>query len=313
MNNNISNINNVAPVQGIYVVTPTMASYWLDNFFYRHQRPLRQYWVNCLANEMIQGRFRKMVGVDFGFLLETKTYHLINGQHTLNAIVKCGLPQTLAVGNHPVNSEYELADLFSRFDTHLTRQLSDSLAAHEIDVQLGITRTVLNKITAACIYYDSIQSPAKRNRPKKSITHDVKLKILLDNKELALSVWNLFEGKLSGATRFLQRKTSLAGAMITYAIDKDVACEFWIGLIQDDGLRAKDPRKTLLEFLKFSVVGGHQSVSDRKVKSYPDHVLVKAIARAWNAYYNRKDLQLIQVKWDEREVEFQGRDEKLFP
>jgi hypothetical protein len=278
------------PSQGFYVVPPELASEWLSTMNYKHQRKIRTYHVTGLAREMEAGRFRANTQVNFCEL--RGQFHLTNGQHTLAAIIKSGVPQQLCVVVTRVKSEQEIADDFSRHDTHLTRRMADSLAAHEVHLHLGVTPTELQLLTAACVYFASgVNEISARNMS--AVTHDEKLNIVMKHGELAVKCVRLLEGRLN--KNYLTRKTTLAPMMFT--LSHDASIEFWEGVRDDDGLRVGDPRKTLLEYLRTSVTIGSRTDSRALLaKATSAHALVKGIAVSWNAWVARRDLKIIRVQ-----------------
>lgn len=287
------------PVEGFYEVGPQLAAFWLSNFGYQHQRPIRSYHVTSLAAEMVASRFRQRTQVNFCFL--DGRYHLTNGQHTLSAIVKSGITQTLCVVVLQVSTEREIADDFSRHDTHLTRRLGDSLVAHEVHKDFGCSLTDLNLISAGSAYY-AYATKEINNRSSLTLTHDQKLAIILRHRDLSMAALRIIaDHKNKG---FLTRKTTFASIMFCLSGQREMAEEFWSVLVADDGLRRGDPRKTLLDWLREVTTIGGSTGARSATRALPDHVLVKGIAAAWNAFANRRDLVLIRPKTEGGEATF---------
>jgi len=291
--------NQINPSEGFYKVTPDVAGFWLSSCNYQHQRKIRSSHVASLANEMVKGRFRQKTQVNFCLL--DGEFYLTNGQHTLSAIVKASTPQELCVVVLEVNNEEEIADDFARHDTHLTRKIGDSLVAHQIHERLGCTISELSIIAAACVYYAFMQKEILSS--SSTITHDAKLDIVNRYGLLGASALSVLHGH--GNKHYLTRKTTLASIMLTMDADAISAYEFWRGIADDDGLKKGDPRKTLLEFFKESVTtGGMWSSKRRSVKTVPDHMFVKSIALAWNAFVARRELTILRPKNEGSEVKF---------
>jgi hypothetical protein len=290
------------PSDGYAVVGPDTAKYWLENHNYQHQRALRGYHVEMLSGEMTAGRFREKTQVNFcrcGL-----SFYLTNGQHTLSAIVKSEQAILLSVVVQDCKSLDEVADNFSRHDTHLTRRLSDALNAHEIDVKLGVSKTELGWITAAAIYYCALigEIPLKN---RSQISHDEKMKIIDSYGILARDSMMAFHEINRKGFSFLTRKSTIACAMHVFMWDEDVCRRFYGEMSRDDGLKRGDPRKTLLEYLRMSrTIGGE--VSGRSGKPTPDHMLVKAQSLAFNAYIQRRELQYLRPSIDGKKAVFEG-------
>ena len=282
------------PKEGFILVTPQMASRWRVEHHYDGQRVFKQWHCKNLADMMRAGLFRPKTQIAF-VRLGDKLF-MTNGQHTLAAIELSGVPQLLSVVINDANSEQEVADDFARHDTHLTRQFADSLVAHDVHSDLGVTSTALNSIAAACIFYEQMLGQMTV-RGAQMITHDEKLRIVRKHGELGVIAWRFFEGAYT--KKYLIRRTTLAPAMACAAETLDMAEAFWVAIARDDGLRAADPRKTLLEWLRIrSTVGGRYGNVNASGQVASEHELVKGISVAWNAWVRGDDLKMIKVNFD---------------
>lgn len=286
------------PRDGYFYVSPGVARDWLANYNYEHQRNIRPAHVANLRKEIESGRFRQKTQINFCSM--DGHYFLTNGQHTLSAIAGSGNSVLLSVIVLQVADKSEIADDFSRHDTHLTRQISDSLVAHEIDKHFGITRTEMNIVSAACMQYAYMVGEIPL-RAHGGFSNDEKLAITRRHGWLAVKCVKLL--CCAGGRSYLTRKTTVAACMITMNSCPDICAEFFMGIAKDDGLKQGDPRKTILNAFLNTVSGsvsGVRVAKDRK----SDHEFVKMIAVAWNAFVSRKSLSLIRINFDSREVTF---------
>jgi len=282
-----------------FLVTEYIADDWLKNHNYKHQRELKQTHINSLSRMMINGVFRQKTQINFMRL--GNSYHLTNGQHTLSAIVKSKCAQNLSVIVSIAKTEEDIADDFSRHDTHLTRKFADSLVAHEVDVRIGVTRTQLNWITAGAIHAEFLKG-ATRSKSKTSITHDEKLQIVNKYVDIGKSTIEFFSGKTNNA--YLTRKTTIAAAMLCNE-KHEHAHEFWAEMAKDDGLKTGDPRKTLLEWLRSKTTGGGRNYNTGKT-IVADHEFIKAMAACWNAWIDGRELKIIKYDFSAKDVEFKS-------
>jgi len=288
-----------APVEAIsYIVTPELATAWLASYHYAGQRQFKDWHRNNLARMMREGCFRPKTQI--AFVRVRDRFYLTNGQHTLSAIVTSGLSQELSIVINVGADLNDVADDFSRHDTHLTRRFGDSLVAHGVHESLGVPITALHAITAACSFYALITG--ETNTKAANLTHDDKLAIVNRHGELGVEAWNLFEGRQNKT--YLTRKTTLASAMVCLS-GHDSAREFWIPLAMDDGLRQGDPRKTLLDWLRSRTTpGGSYGKIANPGKIATDHELVKACASAWNSWVAGKELKIIRVNFEATDATF---------
>jgi hypothetical protein len=282
------------PVEGVQTVSPKQALMWFDAFRYEHQRKIRNYHVNTLAHEMSRGRFLDKTSIHFCVVTSGphKEYALVNGQHTLQAIIKSDRPANLMVIVNQCETWAEVADQFARHDTHLTRQLTDSLAAHEVDSHFGITKTELKWITAATLYYAYIID-AIPHKAAARISHDSKLNLVMDHGESFRPCLSIVSGFKGAANAWATRKTTFAAMRIMYEYDPTTATLFWRGILEDDGLKKGDPRKALLRmFQSTGTAGGGADLSRRSIN---DSQWMKAISLAWNAYAEHRSIAFLKV------------------
>lgn len=289
----ISDAEPLAPVKGMdLIVTPEMAANWRKHWDYIGQRPFRPWHCDNLTQEMRSGRFRKNTQV--AFMRYQGRYYCTNGQHTLEAVARSGVPQTLCISVEDASSMEDVADDFSRHDTGLARQFGDALAAHAVHEDLGVTRSALHIITAAVTYFASVSGESSQ-RAAQQLTHDQKIGLVRKHGALARQAFELFEGATTRG--YFTRRTTMVSAMACLRADPDRAKQFYRAMALDDGLRVNDPRKTLLDWLRTRTTpGGRYGTNSGSVKVAADHELVKAIAAAWNAWVDGRDLQVISLK-----------------
>src|SRR5574343_303424 len=107
-----------APTEAMSVmVTPHMASVWRKKWHYGGQRTFRQWHCDNLARMMKARLFRPKTQVSF--VEVDGEFYWTNGQHTLAAIELSNTTQELCVVVSKGDTMEDVADDFSRHDTHL--------------------------------------------------------------------------------------------------------------------------------------------------------------------------------------------------
>jgi hypothetical protein len=295
-------IDSDAPIESISVmVTPHLASVWRKKWHYIGQRDFRQWHCDNLVRMIKAGIFRKKTQI--AFVEVGGVFYLTNGQHTLAAIELANTTQELSVIITRGGSMDDVADDFSRHDTHLTRKFADSLVAHSVHEELGTTITVLQAVSTASAYYAFLHGEVQSKTTL--LTHDAKLAIVRKYGRLGVGAYNYFDGATNKS--FLTRKTTLASAMLCKHYRGDAANSFWPDIALDDGLRLGDPRKTLLEWLRQRVTpGGAYATVRASMKTAPDHELMKGIAAAWNAWVSGRDLKQIKINFEAKTATFES-------
>lgn len=294
------------PNEGHVIVTPEIAREWLAQFNYEHQRKIRTYHVSLLKNEILSGRFREKTQISFCRTEGREgRFFLTNGQHTLSAIVASETPVKLDIVITNVTSELSVADDYARHDTHLTRQLSDSLIAHGLHNEIGVTASALNWISAAAIYLARMKGQLSITTSAAHVSHDVKFSITKSYGLLGRNALEVIDCHSANKKSYLVRKSTLAVVMATYEKEPELCALFFGGIAKDDGLLQGDPRKTTLDYLRTSSTGGNPTGRMRQgVTRRSEHEAVKSIAVGWNSFVERKELKLIRTNFEARTVVF---------
>ena len=110
-------------------ITPQLATDYLsDKYHYPFNRNVKKLHVAFLADAMAKKRFDPTAQIAFACVPNEKDY-LINGQHTLKAIIKCDLAHTLNVIKYNVKTFDDVHSLFSHYDIGTNRTFGDSVRA----------------------------------------------------------------------------------------------------------------------------------------------------------------------------------------
>lgn len=272
----------------LFNVDQRQAQLWLSGNNYRFQRPIRNQHVSYLASEIEKGRFVNGTMVHFAKL--NGHCHLVNGQHTLSAIVQSGKSQLLAVKTTSVSDEKQIAELYFREDNHLSRQISDAFRALNMEESTGLTLTQQQWVGSAI--YLIKEGFIRKGGSKQRVSRD---ELANGVAKLAPQARDYFQG-IAGCRdpiqRALTRQATVAVALTTFLYCNDTAKKFWRQVALCDGLRIGDPRKTLFEFL-VEVGSSGGGVTNKRSANAAYHC--RAIASAWNACFEGRSLKIIKV------------------
>ena len=259
-------------------VTPAQAADWLATRAYRSQRTLRAYHVQYLATVMARGHWRRSTTVDFA--LRDGQYLLVNGQHTLAAIVRCGTLQAVVVTETPCATLENVAALYASHDVNLRRSIRDRYSAMELAAELGLSSTDLEALGGAIpILASGFAGWHGRNEPYAAYFSDltIRAELMRDWKDEAHAYFVAAPMGRQSIRALLRRVGVLAVGLVTFRYQPEKAQEFWYSILRDDGLTANDPRKRLLVFLQ-----------DHEVRKYIPEVYPRYSATAWNAFFAGK-------------------------
>ena len=262
-------------------VGPAGAQRILEQMSFERQRKMQTANIRRLSNELMAGRYIEGSALTMCKLPDGTTI-LINGHHTLTAIVRTGVSRRLTVIILSVPSMQEVIDIYSTFDLHSSRTWGDALRAAGVEGHVPLA----GKILPALGIIGSSFRFGKMDKGNVIHSRQVRISMLEDYAEEAGVMQAALLGAPNQHSKAILRSPVLACALETVRYQRPRAYEFWRGVAQDDCLRKTDPRKALLRYLlSRTLTGGTVAVSDH----------AKAVARSWNAYYRGDDLSVLRI------------------
>lgn len=280
----------------IMTITPEQARLWLGSRPYRGQRPLRANHVQFLAEEMRRGRFRPTAEVVFAMEDDNRCF-IINGNHTLNAIIQCNLPQVATVFYYASSGYDDTAEAYGSIDTNLTRNVNDLFAAMFLKDELGLTSTQLNRLGGGVKVIDSKFGPIKGR-----LHQDDYLRLLRQYTPSSHEYFDLIAGCPQEIYPSATRSASMGVALVTIrfatqVFGKDRVSDFWTGVVFDDGIKSGDPRKVANRHLELSAtVGGGHRKTGKGIRVVTQAYSARYLANCFNAWVQGKSLTKTQVE-----------------
>jgi len=269
------------------VVTPEIAKALRETCQYDRQRPISDAHVARLADEMQASRF--IQGTQIHLVNLADQLAIINGNHTLEAVIASGLPQALTLLYTDVRNEDEAARLYARHDIGRSRNWADMTRASGLDKVIHLDKNYMNKFGGAiawiiCDFNDPHASGITTHSTKERIalknrvrSRDIRMDIMRDYREAAdMYVAAVTKGRIN-VQRLLQRAAVFSVGLETFKHQPSLGGEFWETMALDDGLKRNDPRKRLLNYLGDQV----------KYRAQPN--LSRIVAFAWNAFFDKQE------------------------
>jgi len=257
----------------VALVNEEFARHLLYSCEYPRQRIQRPYHVDELASEMARGWYVKGTPLRFAALPNGDVW-LLNGQHSLSAVVKTKIPQEFVFIFHRCANEEEANHIYSVIDINKPRTWGDTFKAYALDKEIDMNSTWMLTYAAACrLLQTSFSFDASRDHEMLR-SRELQVKIYRDYAKWGRLFINTV-GRTHANTRPFRRGGIMAVGMESLKFQQPQALEFWRGAFEDDGLRASDPRKTLLTYLRNNGSASHQT---RKL-------LTSAAALCWSAWF----------------------------
>lgn len=268
------------PSQKLMNVTPERAADWLSHAIYERQRRRADWHVRRLAVEAEAGRL--IPGTQIHFAMHEARLHLVNGQHTLAAIVKAGRPVVLSVLQTEVDSLEEAGQLYGRHDRGRSRTPHDAFLGMGLDTKLELSEREVNALGAAIRY---LMSGFRRvNVHNSGAVNTQSLDLVAAEMEKWAPEARIYFSAVSASDAAYKPKYLRAGVVAVALVTlrrwpgqrknyNDIAATFWRGLAADDGLRKGDPRKALNRFL----LSRNAAMGDKIT-------FMRHVAAAWNRF-----------------------------
>jgi hypothetical protein len=262
------------------------ATYILNNCHFEFQRSVGKAQVNFLADQMANKRFHPTSAMIFSVFEDR--FELVNGYHTLNAIITSQCAYNMVIVCFYVDSTDETREIYTHIDIGKTRVASQRLKALDLSSDLGVPNTIVGRATSA-MRYISNGFPAAYVSKKFAIEDEKKL-LLIWKDEIFLFYELLSSCSLSS---FIKNRALIAPVLSLYLIvmryDFDNAVEFISGVVEGANLDDSDPRWVLRERLietarskgkRINVNNGHIS---------------RAVAKCWNNFVTGEKIKVIRI------------------
>jgi hypothetical protein len=285
------------PITFTQMITPAEAAHILDTMKYEHQRPPRPSKAQDYANEMIAGRFRDLTQIFIA--IYHGQYVLLDGQHRLRAVVSSGIPHLFTVVEKEVESEEELARIYSTTDQGIRRTAGDIYGAHALGQEFGLNKNMLDAFGAGikfmlngCLYVNATI------RPDAIIPHMRLYAPYVQTYQALLSEVAVPQGMYAQC----KRSSTIAAALLSLRFSAlkaeqagraTIVRDFWVGMLKDDGLRQGDPRKAANQHLTITRTTPSRATRQSHVVS--QSYSIRYLGNCLNAYIRGEPLRYAKV------------------
>lgn len=240
------------------------------------QRALSNVQVGLFAKALELGEF--FDGSTIRFAWDGKKYHLVDGQHRIEAVIKSGIPATfnVVVACEDPRPAYAKQDSIGR-----KRTLANAIQAMRQETAEGMSSTQLNAYTAAL----KVILTDFPDRDEKMVVSGSLYKMFDEYLDARRIIESAPKMHANFKTRGIYKATVYAVALVTarYAEEKTVR-DFWGQVVDDNGLMRDDPRKKLNQFLSVSALGGGSMRLKARI----------AATKCWNAFVAGRQMKMLK-------------------
>lgn len=265
-----------------YYLHPGEAATWVNDAQYPRQRPIREHHVEFLRYLAASGTLRH--GTDISLAMLGSKPYVINGNHTLRALVRAQRPYWITLTEYAVDSMEDLDRLYMTFDRQLPRSPRDMLKAYGFADHVGLSQRQSEILFGAMRL---VLSGLSHERAK--ATKD--FGYMRDNEMLYVAAlgWTdearqYFEDIAGVAKRwheFLRRQPLTAAAVILYRYEPGRAETFWSQVAHENHSSPQHPTRQLAKWLQDQAHRPHVKARD----------LISGVSLAWNTTYHDRPLR----------------------
>jgi len=283
------------------LITPELANEWIAAYFYEKplmhsvMRNIRESHVNYLAEEMTRGMFGSAT-IAFADCKENGRRFIVNGNHTLRAIVKSGVTLYLTNEINECDTMEQVRHLYATYDKNLLRSRADSLRAYHADDTLNILQTDVKVLASAVSFMFQVFGGAHYRRMPDSL-------VLEEMKEWATPYGHLLVAIGRGKPWFnrIAKRSVLTVALVSMRHQRAMAFPFWQSVVTGAGLARHAPALRLRDYLlEANIRGQGNDALD----------MAKAVAYCWNKHYNNERIVQMKVPYD-KPLEIAGAPKSL--
>jgi hypothetical protein len=291
----------------VQTIDPAEAEHMVTTMRYENQRPLRERKVQEYADEMLRGAFRELTQI---FIAIYHGRHVIlDGQHRLSAVIRSGTPHVFTIVEKEVDTEEELARIYSTTDIGARRTSGDIYGAYALAEEFGLTKSNLDRLGAAvkfmltgCV------------RTGEQFRHDAVIPLMrLYAPYMRQYISLVGSGDSTRPIMIAARRSStVTAALLTLRFSAPKAeregrppvINFWVGVFTDDGLKIGDPRKAAFRHLSETRVQAVHATHGTTITQPP--YSVRYLGSCLNAYIKGENLRYAKVFNQEGPVNIYG-------
>jgi hypothetical protein len=258
----------------------------LEKEMFSGQRARRHLHVLFLARLMRDGVFN--LGTTVYFVVYAGKRYLVNGQHTLSAIVETGIPQVLVIHETLVTSEDDIAKIYARHDRGLQRTIFDGYRARTFASNHGMSSGQVNDFGGGLpLLLTGFRSTANYLTAEGARLRDIDFR--LEAMEQWVAEAREFFEEISFSRSYIQsalrRQSVISVALLTYRFTGGDASKFWREVAKDNGLPSSHPAKQLIHFL-----------NETPARMHSPRIYARYVASCWNADYDERSISKVYAR-----------------
>jgi hypothetical protein len=265
---------------GVQSVSAEQAADFLDKTTFLGQRKLDLVHVRYLAGLMRDGSFRPASPAEFAELPDGRRF-LVNGQHTMSAIVDYGGAIDLNITIYSVDDMVGIGVLYNTFDRNKPRSLKDNWQALDMKKRYAMLDNEVTAFGRAAPFIAGNFGYRPTKIAQQYRSPDLRARVMDNHHEAARQFMDCLKPAEPAIRRALLYPPVLALGVYTVAHDHDRAVRFWILAADDQNLSKTDPPKAATMLAQRPMKG----ILKTQV------ALAQSLIAVWNAYVVERQMK----------------------
>lgn len=223
----------------VRAIGPRDARRLRELYNFERQRTLSDPNIDRLVSEMLKNTF--IIGLQIYFaVFPDGSAAILNGNHTLEAIIKSGVTIDLTLTFFPCDTD-AAGRVYAVFDSQKVRTWRDALRATGTAPEV---RKPDQALPALSIIKHGFRSPQGASSKLETID------LLNEYGDAVDRFWDAIDGAATKNRDLVRRAGVMSIALVTFKAQPSLAHEFWHTMAHDNGLRDGMPEKALLNWLR---------------------------------------------------------------
>ncbi len=254
-------------------------------------RPIRPHHVAYLARQMERGAFGNNL-IDIAYCHETGQRFIVNGNHTLRAIIKANARLHLTVENTECETVEDVRLAYSRYDRGLGRTRADAMRALNASNGLAVPLSYVGYLASAVAFMLDDYRKEGSGRLSQTVGDDELYEEALRWRNEYECIRQWVGGAKAWEARVIRRRGVLSVALVTARANPDKAREFWQGVVTGANIPYGSPALRLRDFLMETGVRG--GARDGGKVADTDEI-AKTVAYCWEKFVANRLIKQLKV------------------
>lgn len=256
-------------------------------------RPIRQHHVSYLARQIQRRNFGNNI-IDVATCEETGQRFIVNGNHTLRAIIEADMPLRLTMEQTSCATMDDVRRAYSQYDRGLSRNRADAFRPLHSVADSGISLGEMGRLASAVAFIiDDYKTTGGSSRKSKMIGDADLYEEAMQWGAEYLALKEIVGGSRTWQDFILHRRGVVSVALVTLRANEAKAVEFWTQVVKGANMKDNAPALRLRDYLMTTAMHGGGAKGNKEL-AHADAV-ARTVAYCWGKHINGQALIRLTV------------------